>query len=49
MLSDLPAPELAAQFRQLRELSSEIADWEPPYRVFKAIEELVLPAMVQDF
>lgn len=38
MLSDLPAPELAAQFRQLRELSSEIADWEPPYRVFKAIE-----------
>lgn len=38
MLSDLPAPELAAQFRQLRDLSSEIADWEPPYRVFKAIE-----------
>lgn len=38
MLSDLPAPELAAQFRQLRDLSSKIADWEPPYRVFKAIE-----------
>ncbi|SQI40349.1 Adenine deaminase 2 [Providencia alcalifaciens] len=38
MLSELPAPELAAQFRQLRELSSQIADWEPPYRVFKAIE-----------
>lgn len=38
MLSDLPAPELARQFRQLRDLSAEIADWEPPYRVFKAIE-----------
>lgn len=38
MLSDLPAPELAAQFRRLRELSHQIADWEPPYRVFKAIE-----------
>jgi len=38
MLSDLPAAELAAQFRQLRELSSQVADWEPPYRVFKAIE-----------
>ncbi|MEX9947378.1 adenine deaminase [Providencia alcalifaciens] len=38
MLSELPAPELAEQFRQLRELSSQIADWEPPYRVFKAIE-----------
>ncbi|EOG1932733.1 adenine deaminase [Providencia stuartii] len=38
MLSDLPAKQLAEQFRQLRELSSEIADWEPPYRVFKAIE-----------
>ena len=38
ILSDLPATELAQQFRQLRELSSEVADWEPPYRVFKAIE-----------
>lgn len=38
MLSDLPAHQLAEQFRQLRELSSKIADWEPPYRVFKAIE-----------
>lgn len=38
MLSDLPAAELARQFRELRELSAEIADWEPPYRVFKAIE-----------
>lgn len=38
MLSDLPAPELAQQFRQLRDLSANVADWEPPYRVFKAIE-----------
>ncbi|MEC5343149.1 adenine deaminase C-terminal domain-containing protein [Brenneria populi] len=38
MLSELPAKELAAQFRQLRERSGAIADWEPPYRVFKAIE-----------
>lgn len=38
MLSDLPANILAAQFKNLRELSAQIADWEPPYRVFKAIE-----------
>ena len=38
MLSDKPAHTLAAEFRQLRDLSAEIADWEPPYRVFKAIE-----------
>lgn len=38
MLSDLPATELAQQFAQLRELSNKVADWEPPYRVFKAIE-----------
>lgn len=38
MLSDLPAEKLAEQFKNLRELSAEIADWEPPYRVFKAIE-----------
>jgi adenine deaminase len=38
MLSDLPADELAQQFHQLRELSNKVADWEPPYRVFKAIE-----------
>ncbi|WNJ78932.1 adenine deaminase C-terminal domain-containing protein [Cedecea neteri] len=38
MLSDLPAAELAQQFAQLRELSNKVADWEPPYRVFKAIE-----------
>lgn len=38
MLSDLPAPDLAAAFRDLRERSGDIADWQPPYRVFKAIE-----------
>ncbi|WP_336982762.1 MULTISPECIES: adenine deaminase [unclassified Cedecea] len=38
MLSDLPAADLAQQFAQLRELSNKVADWEPPYRVFKAIE-----------
>ncbi|QLK60264.1 amidohydrolase family protein [Enterobacteriaceae bacterium Kacie_13] len=38
MLSDLPAETLASQFKNLRELSAQIADWEPPYRVFKAIE-----------
>ena len=38
MLSDKPAHTLAADFRQLRDLSAEIADWETPYRVFKAIE-----------
>jgi hypothetical protein len=36
--ADLPAVELARQFRELRDLSSRVADWEPPYRVFKAIE-----------
>lgn len=38
MLSDLPAAELAEQFKNLRNLSAQVADWEPPYRVFKAIE-----------
>lgn len=38
MLSDLPPETLAEQFRSLRDRSNEIADWEPPYRVFKAIE-----------
>lgn len=38
MLSDLSPDELAKQFKTLRELSAQIADWEPPYRVFKAIE-----------
>lgn len=38
MLSDLPATELAQQFSQLRESSNLIADWQPPYRIFKAIE-----------
>ncbi|WP_199063687.1 adenine deaminase [Serratia sp. ASV30] len=38
MLSDLPAAQLAEQFKNLRDLSAKVADWDPPYRVFKAIE-----------
>ena len=38
MLSELPPDELARQFSELRERSNLIANWEPPYRVFKAIE-----------
>lgn len=38
MLSDLTPTELAKQFANLRDLSAKIAKWEPPYRVFKAIE-----------
>ena len=38
MLSELPPDELARQFSELRERSNLIADWEPPYRIFKAIE-----------
>lgn len=38
MLSELPPAELAAAFRQLHDRSAQIADWQPPYRVFKAIE-----------
>lgn len=38
MLSDLPASELAASFHALREVSGKVVEWEPPYRVFKAIE-----------
>lgn len=38
MLSELPPDELARHFSELRERSNLIADWEPPYRVFKAIE-----------
>ena len=38
MLSEHAPAELARQFRELRERSSQIADWEPPYRIFKAIE-----------
>ena len=38
IISDLPAEELAARFSELRQRSEDIAEWEPPYRVFKAIE-----------
>lgn len=46
MLSDLPATELAAAFHNLRERSGDIADWQPPYRVFKAIEGTCLACNV---
>jgi adenine deaminase len=46
MLSDLPAEQLASAFRELRQRSSEIADWEPPFRVFKAIEGTCLACNV---
>lgn len=46
MLSELPATELAAAFHNLRERSGDIADWQPPYRVFKAIEGTCLACNV---
>lgn len=46
MLSDLPAEQLAEQFKTLRDHSALIADWEPPYRVFKAIEGTCLACNV---
>ncbi len=33
-----PGRRTGASVRELRDLSSQVADWEPPYRVFKAIE-----------
>lgn len=38
LLSDLPADALAREFSRLRDLSAKVVEWEPPYRVFKAIE-----------
>ncbi|WP_058911674.1 adenine deaminase [Entomohabitans teleogrylli] len=46
ILSDKPADQLAAAFRNLRDLSARVADWEPPYRVFKAIEGTCLACNV---
>ncbi|HWX47827.1 MAG TPA: adenine deaminase C-terminal domain-containing protein [Roseomonas sp.] len=37
LLSDAPAPEVAAQFAALRAAADGIAEWQPPYRVFKAV------------
>ncbi|MDJ0388088.1 adenine deaminase C-terminal domain-containing protein [Roseomonas sp. E05] len=37
LLSDAPAEQVAAQFTALRAAADEIAEWQPPYRVFKAV------------
>ncbi|WP_419898470.1 adenine deaminase [Roseomonas sp. USHLN139] len=37
LISDAPAAEVAAQFSALRAATDGIADWLPPYRVFKAV------------
>lgn len=38
MLSPLSAYQLAKQFADIRTKSEEIFEWDPPYRIFKAIE-----------
>lgn len=38
MLSNEEPAILAQKFKELREMSGEVAEWAPPYRVFKAIE-----------
>lgn len=38
MLSDLAPEELASQFANLREVSAQVVNWEPPMRIFKNIE-----------
>ncbi|MCI0756755.1 adenine deaminase [Teichococcus vastitatis] len=37
LVSDAPAAEVAAHFAALRDAADAIADWLPPYRVFKAV------------
>ena len=36
LVSPAPLAEVAASFRAIRAAADEVADWEPPYRVFKA-------------
>ena len=36
LVSPAPLAEVAAGFRAVREAADAVADWEPPYRVFKA-------------
>lgn len=38
MLSDAEPEVLARDFKALRDISAQVADWQAPYRVFKAIE-----------
>jgi adenine deaminase len=37
LLSDAPTDEVAAAFRALKQAAEPIADWTPPYLVFKAV------------
>ena len=37
LLADRPTTEVAADFRALRAAADAIADWQPPFRVFKAV------------
>jgi adenine deaminase len=37
LLSDAPTDEVAAAFRALKQAAEPIADWKPPYLVFKAV------------
>jgi adenine deaminase len=37
LLSDAPATEVAADFAALKAAADRIADWQPPYRTFKAV------------
>jgi adenine deaminase len=38
MLSPAAPGVVAEEFRRLREAADQVVDWQPPYRVFKAIE-----------
>ncbi len=37
LLSDAPTEQVAAAFRALKQAAEPIADWQPPYLVFKAV------------
>ncbi|OWJ64383.1 adenine deaminase [Inquilinus limosus] len=37
LLSDVPAGEVAADFAAVKAAAGRIADWQPPYRTFKAV------------
>ena len=42
ILSDAPPRAFAEAFARVRAVSGEVAEWKPPYRVFKAIEGISL-------
>jgi adenine deaminase len=42
MLSDAPPAELARAFAMVRDAAGRVIEWQPPYRVFKAIEGTAL-------